>query len=254
MPEGRAGSAGGGAAGEAPDRRAELATRLARVRTRIAEACAAAGRDRAAVTLVAVTKTYPASDVLHLATLGVRDIGENRDQEAAPKAAAVSAAGAQVRWHFVGQLQRNKARSVAGYASLVHSVDSVRLARALSKAAGAGTTSLEVLVQVSIDGDPDRGGAIPGGDAETGLAHVAEAVAKEKALSLRGVMAVAPLDWAPERAFERLASLAAELRVTYPTADLISAGMSADLEQAVAFGATHVRIGSALLGNRPALG
>jgi pyridoxal phosphate enzyme (YggS family) len=236
------------------DRRAELATLLARVRTRIAEACAAAGRDRGTVTLVAVTKTYPASDVLHLAALGVRDIGENRDQEAAPKAAEVAAAGEEVRWHFVGQLQRNKARSVAGYASLVHSVDTVRLARALGKAAAARTTPLEVLVQVSIDGDPTRGGAIPGGDKETGLESVAEAVAADKGLKLRGVMAIAPLDWAPERAFERLATVAAELRVGYPTADLISAGMSADLEQAVAFGATHVRIGSALLGNRPALG
>jgi pyridoxal phosphate enzyme (YggS family) len=238
----------------APDRRAELATRLARVRTRIAEACAAAGRDRAAVTLVAVTKTYPASDVLHLAALGVRDIGENRDQDAAPKASEVTAAGEEVRWHFVGQLQRNKARSVAGYTSLVHSVDSVRLARALGKAAEERETPLEVLVQVSIDGDPTRGGAVPGGDKETGLETVAEAVAKEKALRLRGVMAIAPLDWAPERAFERLAGIAAELRVAYPAADLISAGMSADLEQAVAFGATHVRIGSALLGNRPTLG
>jgi pyridoxal phosphate enzyme (YggS family) len=238
----------------APDRRADLATRLARVRTRIAEACAAAGRDRGAVTLVAVTKTYPASDVLHLAALGVRDIGENRDQEAAPKAAEVDAAGEQVRWHFVGQLQRNKARSVAGYASLVHSVDSVRLARALAKAAAGRDTPLEVLVQVSIDGDPTRGGAVPGGDAEAGLEKVAEAVSSTETLRLRGVMAIAPLDWAPERAFERLASVAAELRLAYPAAELISAGMSADLEQAVAFGATHVRIGSALLGNRPALG
>ena len=238
-----------------PDRRAELATRLARVRTRIADACAAAGRDRAAVTLVAVTKTYPASDVLHLAALGVRDIGENRDQEAAPKAASVAAAGTQVRWHFVGQLQRNKARSVAGYATLVHSVDNVRLARSLGRAARARTNPLDVLVQVSIDGDPARGGAVPGGsEAETALETVCEAVAATPTLRLRGVMAVAPLEWAPERAFERLASVAAQLRLDHPTADLISAGMSADLEQAVAFGATHVRIGSALLGNRPTLG
>jgi pyridoxal phosphate enzyme (YggS family) len=243
------------ASASAPDRRAELATRLARVRTRIADACAAAGRDRSAVTLVAVSKTYPASDVLHLAALGVRDIGENRDQEAAPKAASVAAAGAEVRWHFVGQLQRNKARSVAGYASLVHSVDSVRLARALGAAAARRDDPLEVLVQVSIDGDPARGGAVPGGpDGDTTLEAVAEAIAGAPTLRLRGVMAVAPPEWAPERAFERLATVAAELRVDYPTADLISAGMSADLEQAVAFGATHVRIGSALLGNRPALG
>ncbi len=244
-----------------PDRRTELATRLARVRTRIADACAAAGRDRATVTLVAVTKTYPASDVLHLASLGVRDIGENRDQEAAPKVAAVAAAGVEVRWHFVGQLQRNKARSVVGYATLVHSVDGVRLAAALGRAADRYRDQpLDVLVQVSLDGDPARGGAVPGGlvplhdtEPDRQLDAVAEAVAGAPALRLRGVMAIAPLDWAPERAFERLAAVAATLRERYPAADLISAGMSEDLEQAVAFGATHVRIGSALLGNRPAL-
>ncbi len=238
-----------------PDRRAELATRLAEVRARIADACAAAGRRRDEVTLVAVTKTYPASDVVHLATLGVHDIGENRDQEAAPKAAAVAVAGAQVRWHFVGQLQRNKARSVAGYASLVHSVDGVRLAGALARAAADRPTPLEVLVQVSIDGDPSRGGAIPGAGAEPDrqLSRVAEAVAGADGLRLRGVMAVAPLDWTPRRAFERLAEVAAEVRAGYPTADLISAGMSGDLEDAVAFGATHVRIGSALLGKRAPL-
>ena len=242
----------------APDRRTELATRLARVRTRIADACAAAGRDRAAVTLVAVTKTYPASDVLHLAGLGVRDIGENRDQEAAPKAAEVAAAAEDVRWHFVGQLQRNKCRSVVGYASLVHSVDGVRLATALGRAAARYRDQpLDVLVQVSLDGDPERGGAVPSGVAtpppDRELAAVAETVAGTPALRLRGVMAVAPLDWAAERAFERLAAVASALRDRYPTADLISAGTSGDLEQAVAFGATHVRIGSALLGNRPAL-
>jgi pyridoxal phosphate enzyme (YggS family) len=239
-----------------PDRRSELATRLARVRTRIADACAAAGRDRGEVTLVAVTKTYPASDVLHLARLGVRDIGENRDQEAAPKAAQVAAAGEEVRWHFVGQLQRNKARSVVGYASLVHSVDGVRLATALGRAAGRYREQpLDVLVQVSLDGDPARGGAVPAGTGEPDrqLDAVAEAVAGTTTLRLRGVMAVAPLAWPPERAFERLASVASAMRDRYPTADLISAGMSADLEQAVAFGATHVRIGSALLGNRPTL-
>jgi pyridoxal phosphate enzyme (YggS family) len=238
-----------------PDRRAELATRLAKLRTRIADACAAAGRDRAGVTLVAVTKTYPASDVLQLAGLGVRDAGENRDQEAAPKAAEVAAAGAEVRWHFVGQLQRNKCRSVAGYASMVHSVDSVRLAGALARAARTRTAPLDVLVQVSIDGDPARGGALAGsGDDDRLLPRVAAAVAGEPTLRLRGVMAVAPLDWSPERAFERLASVSSALRADYPGADLVSAGMSGDLEQAVAFGATHVRIGSALLGNRPPLG
>ena len=238
-----------------PERRAELAVRLTEVRARIAEACTAAGRRPDEVTLVAVTKTYPASDVLHLAALGVGDIGENRDQEAAPKAAAVAATGAEVRWHFVGQLQRNKCRSVAGYAALVHSVDNVRLAGALARAAAGRDVPLEVLVQVSIDGDPGRGGAVHGDGVEPDrqVARVAEAVAAATTLRLRGVMAVAPLDWAPRRAFERLAEVAAALRADHPTADLVSAGMSADLEEAVTFGATHVRIGSALLGKRAPL-
>jgi PLP dependent protein len=238
----------------APDRRAELATRLARVRTRIAEACAAAGRDRAAVTLVAVTKTYPASDVLHLAALGVRDIGENRDQDAAPKAAEVAAAGEEVRWHFVGQLQRNKCRSVVGYADLVHSVDSARLADALGRAAQRYREApLDVLVQVSVDGDPARGGAVETGEPDREVARVADAVAGTGSLRLRGVMTVAPREWTPERAFARLAEVAADLRKRHPGATLVSAGMSGDLEPAIAFGATHVRVGAALLGNRPTL-
>jgi pyridoxal phosphate enzyme (YggS family) len=238
-----------------PDRRAELTTALAQVRTRIADACTAAGRDRNGVTLVAVTKTYPATDVLHLAGLGVRDIGENRDQEAAPKALAVAAAGESVRWHFVGQLQRNKARSVVGYADLVHSVDSVRLASALGTAARRyRDRPLDVLVQVSLDGDPERGGAVPSGaDPDRELDRVADTVAGTPSLRLAGVMTVAPVDWVPERAFARLAEIAATLRRDHPEATLVSAGMSGDLEPAIAFGATHVRIGSALLGNRATL-
>jgi pyridoxal phosphate enzyme (YggS family) len=237
-----------------PERRAELATALAQVRTRIADACTAAGRDRGEVTLIAVTKTYPATDVLHLAALGVRDIGENRDQEAAPKALAVAAAAESVRWHFVGQLQRNKCRSVVGYADLVHSVDSVRLARTLGTAAQRYRPGpLDVLVQVSLDGDPERGGAVESGDPDRQLDRVAEAVAGTAALRLRGVMTVPPVDWVPERAYARLAQLAAELRRDHPEATLVSAGMSGDLEPAIAFGATHVRIGSALLGNRAPL-
>jgi len=224
------------------------------VRTRIADACAAAGRDRAEVTMVAVTKTFPATDVLHLASLGVRDVGENRDQEAAAKAVAVAAEGESVRWHFVGQLQRNKCRSVVGYADLVHSVDSVRLAGALGRAAQRYREApLDVLVQVSVDGDPERGGAVEEGDADRQLDRVAEAVAGTAALRLRGVMTVAPVDWDPERAFARFAELAEALRRQYPTATVVSAGMSGDLEPAVAFGATHVRVGSALLGNRATL-
>src|SRR5689334_8823018 len=139
-------------------RRAELAGSLARVRARIVDACTAAGRDRAEITLVAVTKTYPASDVLHLAALGLRDIGENRDQEAAPKATEVAAAGVEVRWHFIGQLQRNKVRSVVRYAHLVHSVDRPELVTALARARGEDGEPLGVLLQVSLDDAPGRGG------------------------------------------------------------------------------------------------
>lgn len=238
-----------------PERRAELAAGLARVRARIADACAAAGRQRDEVTLVAVTKTYPAADVVALAGLGVSDVGENRDQEAAPKAEAVAAAGAAPRWHFIGQLQRNKARSVVRYADVVQSVDTVRLAAALDAAAGAvRDRPLDVLVQVSIDGDPARGGALPGAaDPQRGLDPVAAAVAGADGLRLAGLMAVAPLGWEPDRAFARLAEVAAALRADHPGATVLSAGMSGDLESAIGHGATHVRVGSALLGMRPAL-
>jgi pyridoxal phosphate enzyme (YggS family) len=234
------------------DRRAQLAASLIEVRERIARACRTAGREPDAVTLVAVTKTYPASDVELLAGLGVTDIGENKDQEASAKADLVRAAGVTVRWHYVGQLQRNKAKSVIRYADVVESVDSVRLAAALDDAARRGReTPLDVLVQVSIDGDPARGGAAadaedPGRD----LWRVADAVAKAGGLRLGGVMAVAPRDWDPDRAFATLADLATRLTADHPTATAVSAGMSSDLEQAVRHGATHVRIGTSLLGMR----
>ncbi|MFI5838419.1 YggS family pyridoxal phosphate-dependent enzyme [Catenuloplanes sp. NPDC051500] len=227
-------------------RRDEIAGNLTAVRARIDAACAAAGRAPSEVTLIAVTKTYPASDVEHLAALGVTEVGENRDQEAAAKAAAVTA---QVRWHYIGQLQRNKCRSVAGYADVVHSVDSVRLAEALGAAAEkVRETPIEVLMQISIDGDAQRGG-VPA----AGVAEVADAIAARPELTLRGVMAVAPQDWTPDAAFARLAEVAARLRAGHPGADLISAGMSGDLEAAIAHGATHVRVGGALLGMRAPL-
>ncbi|MFI7549852.1 YggS family pyridoxal phosphate-dependent enzyme [Micromonospora sediminimaris] len=238
------------------DRRAEIAAGLARVRSRIADACAAAGRDRAEVTMIAVTKTYPASDVVTLVGLGVTDVGENRDQEAATKAAQVAAAGVAPRWHFVGRLQRNKVKSVLRYADVVQSVDSVRLTSALD----AGVTAigrdrpLDVLVQVSIDGDAARGGAVPdSADPDAGLGAVTEAVAAAGGLRLAGLMAVAPLGWEPERAFARLAAIAALVRADHPQATELSAGMSGDLEAAIGYGATHVRVGSALLGMRPTL-
>ncbi|MEU7922694.1 YggS family pyridoxal phosphate-dependent enzyme [Micromonospora zamorensis] len=237
-----------------PDRHAEIAAGLAQVRSRIADACVQAGRDHADVTMIAVTKTYPASDVLALAGLGVTDMGENRDQEAAGKAAEVAAAGVRPRWHFIGQLQRNKARSVVRYADVVQSVDSVRLARALANAAAEREVPLDVMVQVSIDGDAARGGALPGSaDPGAGLEPVAEAVADASGLRLVGLMAVAPLGWEPERAFAQLAEVAGVFRTVHPGATELSAGMSGDFDIAIRYGATHVRVGSALLGMRPTL-
>ena len=230
-------------------RRDDVAANLGAVRRRIAAAALSAGRDPAGVTLVAVTKTFPASDVRLLADLGVRDVGENRDQEAAPKVAELG--DLDLRWHFVGRLQTNKCRSVASYAHLVHSVDRTRLVRALAAAAERADRVVGALVQVALDDDPQRGGA-----PVVEVARVADAVAAEPALRLCGVMAVAPLTGAfaePDRAFARLAELAAQLRRDHPEADVISAGMSADLEAAVAHGATHVRVGTALLGGRPPL-
>jgi pyridoxal phosphate enzyme (YggS family) len=223
-------------------RREAIAANLARVRQRVAEACAAAGRDPAEVTIVAVTKTFPAADVRLLADLGVLDVGENRDQEAAPKAHEL--ADLPLRWHFVGQLQTNKCRSVAGYAHLVHSVDRPRLVASLSAAVSAGHR-LGCLVQVALDDDPDRGGA-----RAADVPSLADAVAAAPGLELRGVMAVAPLGADPRRAFARLAEVASGVRRQHPGAAIVSAGMSGDLEAAIAAGATHVRVGTALLGDR----
>ena len=226
-------------------RREEIASNLAAVRERIAAACVASGRSPSEITLIAVTKTYPASDVLHLVQLGVLDIGENRDQEAAPKAASIP----QARWHFIGQLQRNKAKSVVTYAHMVHSVDSVPLAQTLAaQAASRRQVPLDVLIQVSLDDVPGRGG-VPFAE----LPAVAEAVAESASLRLKGLMAVAPLGDDPRVAFDRLHRYSTMFQADYPDATVLSAGMSEDLAAAIACGATHVRIGSALLGKRSAL-
>ncbi|SDM14780.1 YggS family pyridoxal phosphate-dependent enzyme [Streptomyces wuyuanensis] len=237
------------------DRRTELAENLARVEERIASACAAAGRKREEVTLIVVTKTYPASDVRLLHELGVRHVAENKDQEAAPKAAACS--DLSLTWHFVGQLQTNKARSVAGYADIVQSVDRPKLVRALSAAAVHAGRELGCLVQVALDAESgrqgDRGGVAPG-DVE----ELAAAVDEAPGLRLDGLMTVAPLAGPyagrQQAAFERLMEFSSRLRADRPAANMVSAGMSADLEQAVAAGATHVRVGTAVLGVRPRLG
>ena len=229
-----------------PGRREELALRLAEVRRRIAKACEAAGRDVSELTLIAVTKTRPASDVRLLSELGIADVGENRDAEAAPKAAqCADLVPKGLTWHFIGQLQTNKCASVVRYASVVHSVDRLRLIRALGRAARGADRVIQGLVEISLDGDPARGGALP-----DQVPALAEALAAEEGLILGGVMAIAPLTMEPADAFARLLVSAEAVRAVRPGATMISAGMSGDLEAAVEAGATHLRIGTALLGDR----
>lgn len=235
------------------DRRAEIEIALSEVRARIATACRTAGRSADAVRLIAVTKTFPAEDAAILTDLGVTDLGENREQEAGRKVAELHELrpDAKPRWHMLGHLQRNKARAVARWAAEIQSVDSDRLVDALDKAvraardAGDRTTALDVLAQVSIDGDPTRGGA-PGDT----LMQLVDHVARSGELQLRGLMAVAPLGISPDEAFARLAEVASRVRVDHPEATELSAGMTGDLEPAIAHGSTCVRVGTALLGAR----
>lgn len=228
-------------------RRQEIAAGLAAARDRISEAERAAGRPTGSVDLVVVTKTFPADDVAALRELGVRHVGENRDQEAAAKALALERL--DLVWHFVGQLQTNKTRSVAGYADVVESVDRVKLVTGLSRAVSSlrgPDRQLTCLVQVCLDDQPGRGGALP-----EEVSDIAAEIAAAPGLKLGGVMAVAPLGADPDPAFERLADVAARVQADHPGAGIVSAGMSGDLEAAVRHGATQVRIGSAVLGYRP---
>ncbi len=235
-------------------RRAELAAALTAVRTRVAAACAAAGRGLDEVELLAVTKTHPAADVAALLDLGLSAFGENRPQEAGAKSAELRRLrpGADARWHLVGRLQRNKARSVATWAARVESIDSARLAGALDDAvsrireAGGRDGALPVLVQISLDADPARGG-VP----LDGARALSDAVAGSRSLLLRGVMAVAPRGADPDRAFATLRRAATGIHAEHPGAEVISAGMTADLEAAIRNGSTCVRVGTALLGDRP---
>lgn len=238
---------------DAASRRDELADNLAEVRERVGSACAAAGRDPADVTTIVVTKTYPASDVALLASLGVADVGENRHPEAGDKVAELPAllddGVAAPRLHFVGGLQTNKAGAVARYADVVQSLDRAKLARSLSRGAEAAERTLEVLLQVDFDTtDPGRAG-VPPGD----LLALAELVATLPGLALGGLMTVAPLGVDPRPVFDELAELSRRLREDHPGAHVVSAGMSGDFEDAVAAGATHLRIGRAILGERAVL-
>ena len=233
---GEQGSGGQGLGGQG------LAERLARVDGAIADAARAAGRDVGELTRIVVTKFHPAELVRELVALGVRDVGENRHQEAVAKAAELS--DLELNWHFVGQLQSNKAKAVRAYAAAVHSVDRASLADAL-----AGEAPLDVFLELNLTGDPARGGVDP-----ERMQQLAERVLSTSGLVLRGVMAVAPLDEEPRAAFERVRAASESLMRIAPAATAISAGMSGDFREAILEGATHLRIGTAITGKRPTPG
>ena len=234
------------------DMAARLAGNLRAVRARIDAAARAAGRDPGTVALLAVSKTWPAEAVAAVAALGQRDFAENRVQELSGKVAALAADPAvpELRWHLVGQLQRNKAAAVVRLGATVQSVDREPLVAALDRAAQTQERVVDVLVQVDLGGPEgelgERGGAPP-----DDVPRLADAVAAAAGLRLRGLMAVAPRGVDPAPAFDRLAALAARVRADHPAASELSAGMSGDLEAAVTAGATVVRVGTALFGARP---
>jgi pyridoxal phosphate enzyme (YggS family) len=235
-------------------RREGLATNLAAVERRIGAACEAADRSRDEITLVVVAKTYPASDVELLAELGVTDIGENRHPEAEVKFRELRDMGIDIaeglpRLHFVGSLQTNKAGAVARYADVVQSVDRAKLVRSLSRGAEAAGRELACLVQVDYGPEaPQRSGADP-----ADVPRLADLVAAAPGLRLDGVMTIAPLGLDPRPVFDDLVALSARLRADHPGATVVSAGMSDDFEAAVRAGATHLRVGRSILGERPVL-
>jgi len=230
------------------NRRELLAENLRAVEERIAAACAAAGRKREDVTLIVVTKTYPASDIDLLVELGVTDVGENRHPEAERKRAGLS--GPAPRLHFIGALQTNKANAVARYADVVQSVDRQRLADALSRGAEQAGRELGCLVQV----DFGESGLGRSGVAPADIDALADLVAGSPGLRLDGVMTVAPLGEDPRTSFGALVAISENLRRRHPDATVISAGMSDDFEQAIQSGATHLRVGRLILGERVPLG
>ncbi|WP_299560387.1 YggS family pyridoxal phosphate-dependent enzyme [uncultured Mycolicibacterium sp.] len=239
-------------------RKRQLATALAALRERLARAAEAAGRPVDEIKLLPVTKFFPASDVILLHELGLSDFGESREQEAARKIAEVAAAVPDpdaIRWHMIGRIQRNKARAVAGWAYAAHSVDNARLVDALDRGAaralaeGRRRAPLRVFVQLSLDGDPERGGVDVARPDEVDA--LCARVAAAEALEFVGLMGIPPLEWDADAAFERLAAELARVQRDHDRRLELSAGMSGDLEAAVRHGSTCVRVGTALLGQRP---
>jgi pyridoxal phosphate enzyme (YggS family) len=225
-------------------RRDELASNWNCLQERVAAAARAADRPAGGITVIAVTKTWPASDIADLRSLGVVDIGENRAQELTAKIADLGT-DPELRWHFIGQLQRNKAALIGRQCTALHTLDRLALVAPLGHAAAEAGRRLDVFLQLSLDGDPKRGGL-----SEAAVGEVADAVAAAPALRLVGLMAVPPLGAASRPAFARLRAASEDLRRSYPDAQGLSAGMSADLEDAVMEGATHLRVGTGLMGSR----
>ena len=220
------------------DRKAELAANLANIKDEIPEG----------IHLIVVTKTFPVSDVAILRELGCSEFGENRDQEGKLKAPAVSA-----KWHFQGQLQSNKLKSICSWADVIQTVDSLRYVDLISSAlqrisdeGGSGKDSLEIFIQASLD---SKASARQGADPKE-INQIADAIMSTKNLKLQGLMAVAPLDEEPDSAFLRLSKIHSDFKANYPNAPYLSAGMSGDFQSAISHGATHVRIGSQILGSR----
>lgn len=225
----------------------DLAQRYREIVDRIDLAAKASNRSSADVTLVVVTKNHPHQLVLDLLALGARDFGENRDQEAAPKAKEIAKLTIEAfRWHFVGQLQTNKVKTVLEYANFIHSLDRESLLTELQKRTDDRADTLGVFIQVNLTEDPDRGGVrVPD------LMGFAEKVVASQGLKLEGLMGVGGLQVAPEAEFEKLANLSVQLQKVAPGARGLSMGMSSDFEVAIGYGATHLRIGTAITGNRP---
>jgi len=219
------------------DRRGEITSNLQSVRDEISKAVTGAGRSLEEITLIAVTKTFPASDVEILRDLGVTHFGENRDADAAPKASTVAGT-----WHFQGQIQSNKLKSITSWANVIHSLDEIRHFEVIEKSA---PHPLDIFCQVSLDGSEGRGGV-----SEQKLYELAQAIEKSATHRLQGLMAVAPLGVDPTVAFSKLSAIHKAFMADFPKANKLSAGMSGDYKEAIAYGATHIRIGSSILGSR----
>jgi pyridoxal phosphate enzyme (YggS family) len=222
-------------------RKDSIAENLNNVRRGIDDVAIAVGRAPSDITLIVVTKTYPSSDIEILHSLGITNIGENRDQEARSKFPLVNA---ELSWHHIGQLQRNKVKSVLTWADVIHSIDRSDLVMEVGRRAGR---PVDIFLQVSLDSDSiGRAGAL-----ESELKRLGDTCAQFEYLRLQGLMAVAPLQVPAAQAFERLREIHLKFMEDFPHASALSAGMSQDYEEAIKFGATHVRIGSSILGSRP---